>query len=133
MEKQKQAKIAGFFCSHSAAEALRKLKEKGLDVPEMAVTEVACSGRVEIPDILEAFEQGADGVVVAGCHKGSCRSITGSHYAQRRAQRIKAIMAQAGLEPERLEMLFVSNVEPNELARALRDFGRRLERPGGGE
>ncbi len=128
-----RAKIVGFFCRHSASETLKKLKEKALDVPEIAVTEVACSGTVEIPDILEAFEQGADGVVVAGCHKGSCRSLTGSHYAQKRSERDTTILEHLGLEPERLEMLFVSDVEPNELARALRVFGQRLEQTRKGE
>ncbi len=129
----KQVRIAGFFCTHSAVEAFTKLKEKNLDVPEIAVTEVECSGAVEIPDVLEAFERGADGVVIAGCHKRSCRSLTGSHYAEKRSERIKAIMQQVALQPEKIEMLFVSNIEPSELARALCKFAERIERIRRGE
>jgi len=131
--KPERAKIVAFFCQHSASETYKKLKAKETNLPDIAVREVNCSGTVEVPDILEAFEQGADGVVIGGCHKGSCRSLTGSHYAEKRSMRIKEVIESVGLEPGRLEMLFVSDVETNELANALRDFGRRLEGRSNGE
>ena len=121
------AGIAGFFCRRSAAQSLGKLRENGLSVPEMEVTEVECSGTVEIPEILDAFEKGAAGVIIGGCHKGSCRSLTGSHYAGKRSERIKAILKQAGIEPERLRMLFISDIEPVELSQALCEFAESLE------
>jgi coenzyme F420-reducing hydrogenase delta subunit/thioredoxin reductase/NAD-dependent dihydropyrimidine dehydrogenase PreA subunit len=121
------AKIVAFFCRHSATEALDKLKERNLEIPEMTIKEVPCSGRIEIPHLLEAFEQGADGVLIAGCHRGSCRSLTGSHYAWQRSERVKIIMGQIGLQPDKLEMLFVSDIEPVELSRALCSFAKRLE------
>jgi coenzyme F420-reducing hydrogenase delta subunit/thioredoxin reductase/Pyruvate/2-oxoacid:ferredoxin oxidoreductase delta subunit len=129
-EDVQSTRIAGFFCSHSAAETFRKIREKGLDIPEIDMTEVTCSGSVEVPDILEAFENGAEGVVIAGCHRGSCRSITGSHYAGKRSDRVKAIMEQVGLEPERLEMVYISDIEPEEFARTLQQFGERIGRKG---
>jgi heterodisulfide reductase subunit A-like polyferredoxin len=126
-ESPARAKIAAFLCSHSAAGALKKLKERNLEIPEMIVEEVPCSGRIEIPHLLEAFERGADGVLVAGCHKGSCRSLTGSHYAMQRSERVRKIMEQVGLQPEKLEMVFISDIEPVELSKALCDFAKRLE------
>ena len=122
------AGLVGFLCRRSAAEALVKLSGT---VPEMTVKEVACSGMVEVPEILGEFERGAAGVVIAGCHRGSCRSLTGSDYALKRVQRVKAFMQQAGMEPDRLMMTFVSDVEPEELGRALRSFAARVaELPG---
>ena len=70
-----------------------------------------CSGRVDILHLLKAFEDGADGVYVAGCMEGECHYLTGNYKAKRKVKYVKEILAALGLEPERIEMFNMSSSE----------------------
>ena len=69
------------------------------------------TGKVEIDYLLAAFERGADGVMVAGCLKGGCHFLEGNLRARKRVERAKMMLAEIGLEPERLEMFNLSSAE----------------------
>jgi F420-non-reducing hydrogenase iron-sulfur subunit len=112
-------KIVGYLCEHSGVPAFAQI---GNDFKTLTVKEVPCSGRVEIPEILKEFELDADAVIIVGCHKGSCRSLTGSHYAEKRVARVKSIMKEIGLNENRLALEFLSNVEPARLKQILTAF-----------
>jgi F420-non-reducing hydrogenase iron-sulfur subunit len=90
-----------------------------------------CSGRVHPAHILEAFRNGADGVLVAGCHPpNDCHYISGNLKAQRRVAMLKMLMFQLGLEPERLRLEWISAAEGDKFARVMREMVADLKRLG---
>jgi len=118
-------KIVGYLCEHSGLLSFAEIRD---NFKWLTVKEVPCSGRVEVPEILKEFELGADGVVIVGCHKGSCRSLTGSHYADKRVARVKNIMKEIGLDENRLALVFLSNVESARLNQILTAFAESLKK-----
>lgn len=75
------------------------------------VIRVPCSSRVNPNFILRAFQRGADGVVVAGCHPGDCHYISGNYHARRRLSTFRRLLEFAGIEPERFEVHWISASE----------------------
>ena len=69
---------------------------------------VPCTGRVDVIHLLNAIEEGADGVYVAGCLEGDCHYISGNLKARKRVGQVKKILPELGLEPERVEMNHLS-------------------------
>jgi len=72
------------------------------------VIRVPCSSKVDITYILRAFESGADGVFLAGCLKGGCHFVEGNFKAEQRVLFTKGLLDAVGIEPERLDMFFMS-------------------------
>lgn len=68
------------------------------------VVPVACTGTIGTLHLLAALEQGADGVLVVACPEGNCHHLTGNVRAERRVAQARAILAEAGLAPERLRL-----------------------------
>jgi len=64
-----------------------------------------CTGKLEVEYFMKAFENGADGVLVAGCEEGSCHFIEGNFMAKRRVNYTLQILSEAGFEIERLRMI----------------------------
>jgi coenzyme F420-reducing hydrogenase delta subunit len=75
------------------------------------VIRVMCSGRVNPLFVMNALQQGADGVIVAGCHPGDCHYMTGNYYARRRFNLMRNFLEYLGVEPERVRMSWVSASE----------------------
>jgi F420-non-reducing hydrogenase iron-sulfur subunit len=75
------------------------------------VIRVMCSGRVNPLFVMNALQQGADGVIVAGCHPGDCHYMTGNYYTRRRFNLMRNFLEYLGVEPERVRMSWVSASE----------------------
>ncbi len=107
-----EPKIVGFlcnWCSYTGADLAGTSRLKY--APNVRTIRVMCSGRVDPTFILKAFAEGADGVLVAGCHLGDCHYMTGNYKTMRRVPLLKKVMEQFGLEPERLRLEWVSASE----------------------
>jgi len=90
-----------------------------------------CSGRIDPTFVLEAFKDGADGVIVAGCHLPSdCHYLSGNFKAQRRIFLLKRVLAQFGIEPERLRIEWVSASEGDRFATVMRDMVEEIRKLG---
>jgi len=71
-----------------------------------------CSGRIDPAFVLEAFKDGADGVLIAGCHLPSdCHYISGNHKTMARIPLLREMLAQMGIDQERLQLHWVSASE----------------------
>jgi F420-non-reducing hydrogenase iron-sulfur subunit len=80
-----------------------------LDYPaNVKIVRVPCTGRIDVLHILKAFEEGADGVFVAGCLEGECHFLVGNIRARKRVALLKERLAQLGINPRRLEMYNLS-------------------------
>jgi len=90
-----------------------------------------CSGRIDPTFVLEAFKDGADGVLVAGCHLPSdCHYISGNFKAQRRIFLLKKVIEQFGIEPERLRLEWVSASEGDRFAAIMKDLVEKVRKLG---
>ncbi len=78
---------------------------------DIKVIQVPCTGRVDILHLLNAIEDGADGVYVAGCLEGECHYIAGNLKARRKVEYVKKTLAEIGVEPERVEMYNLSSAQ----------------------
>ncbi len=80
-----------------------------LDCPtNVKIVRVPCTGRVDDVHLLKAFEQGMDGVYVAGCLEGECHFLRGNLRAKKRVGHVKRILTALGINPERLQMYNLS-------------------------
>ena len=75
------------------------------------VIRVMCSGRVNPLFIMNALQQGADGVLISGCHPGDCHYMQGNYYARRRFALMRQFLEYVGVEPARVKMSWVSASE----------------------
>jgi len=119
-----EPKIVGFlcnWCSYAGADLAGVSRFQY--PPNLRVIRVMCSGRVHPAHIMEAFKNGADGVLVAGCHPpNDCHYISGNLKTQRRVSLLKKLMAQLGLEQERLRLEWISAAEGDKFARVIREM-----------
>jgi F420-non-reducing hydrogenase iron-sulfur subunit len=75
-----------------------------------------CSGRVDPTFVLKAFEKGADGVLICGCHPGECHYSEGNYKAARRIPLLKKMLSQMGIEDERVRLEWISASEGDRFA-----------------
>ena len=99
--------------------------------PNIRIIRVMCSGRIDPTFVLEAFKDGADGVLVAGCHLPSdCHYISGNFKAQRRINLLKKVLKEFGIEPERLRLEWISASEGDKFAAVVRDMTEQVRKLG---
>ncbi|MCP4114709.1 MAG: hydrogenase iron-sulfur subunit [Desulfobacteraceae bacterium] len=98
--------------------------------PEIKVIQVPCTGRVDIIHLLNALGDGADGVYVAGCLEGECHYRTGNLRAKKRVAYVKKVLAEIGMEPDRVAMYNLSSAQgkrfaeiADEITARIRDLG----------
>ena len=90
------------------------------------IIRVPCTGKVDVKHLLDAFESGADGVFVAGCLEGDCHFMTGNLRARKRVERVKKLLADIGMDPERLEMYNLSAGQGPRFAQITTEFVERI-------
>ncbi len=99
--------ITAFCCTNALYEGLKPGEYSRAYVEGVQIIETPCSGKVEPIYLLKAFEKGADCVVVLACDQRLCATIEGSKRIHKRIARTKQLLAEAGLEPERLVLRIV--------------------------
>ena len=87
---------------------------------------VMCSGRISPHFILKAFQEGADGVLVAGCHIGECHYGKGNFITAKRVAVMKELIQFIGLSPKRLRLEWIATSEGNKFARVVIDFTEEI-------
>jgi len=127
-----EPKLVGFLCNWCSYAGADLAGVSRYQYPtNLRVIRVMCSGRVHPAHILEAFKDGADGVLVAGCHiPTDCHYISGNFKAQRRVAIVKKLMEQLGIEPERLRLEWISAAEGDKFAKTIREMTEDLKKLG---
>jgi len=112
------------YCAYGAADLAGSMRTQY--PPNVRILRLPCTGKVDIAHIMRAFEQGADGVIVAGCLEGGCHFQEGNLRAKRRVGLAKRILEESGLERERLEMFNLSSAMGQTFAEIARDVTERI-------
>ncbi len=131
MAQQFEPKIIAFlctWCSYTGADTagIARLKSPA----NIRALRVPCSGRVSPEVILRTFEEGADGVLVLGCHIGECHYDNGNHRTAKRLPILRALLSFAGLEPERLKLDWVSASEGERFSQITTQFTQLIRELG---
>jgi len=102
--------ILAFCCSYCADSAAALAGSKRMQYPAgVRIISMPCTGKLETEHILQAFEKGADGVLVVGCLEGGCHFVDGNLRARNRTDRICSILDEIGLGGGRLTMVNLSD------------------------
>lgn len=116
--------ILCYWCSYAGADLAGSSRLSY--PPNIRIVRVPCSGRSDPLFVLRAFERGADGVLVAGCHPGDCHYAKGNYYTRRRMSLLKRLMEYAGIPKERFKALWVSASEGKEFAHVVGEMVEEL-------
>ncbi len=98
--------------------------------PNIRIIRVMCSGRVDPEIILDTFLYGADGVFIGGCHLGDCHYVEGNYYAEKKIEMARRLLKEAGVEPERLRLEWVSASEGELFASTIKEFTEEIKEIG---
>jgi coenzyme F420-reducing hydrogenase delta subunit len=126
-----EPRIIGFLCNWCSYAGADLAGVSRIQYPSnIRVIRVMCSGRVDPVIILEMFENGADGVIVTGCHPGDCHYIEGNLHEERKIKMLNMLLALTGLETERLRLEWVSAAEGQRFARIVTEFTEQVRKLG---
>ena len=90
--------------------------------PNIRIIRMMCSGSLDPTYVLKALLEGADGVLIGGCHPGDCHYISGNLKARRRVAILKSVLEDAGLEPQRVWLRWISASEGAYFAETVREM-----------
>jgi F420-non-reducing hydrogenase iron-sulfur subunit len=94
------------------------------------IIRVMCTGRIDPIFVLEALRDGADGVIVAGCHPGDCHYQKGNFMMEKRFAHIKKAVETIGIEPERVKLEWISASEGGKFAALIRETTEQIKQLG---
>ena len=102
-------RIIAFYCGNCASSAANISEGMKKALPDNVKTiQVPCTGRIEILHLLKPFEEGADGVYVAGCQEDSCQYMDGIAKAAKRVAQVKKMLEELDIEPDRIRLFHLS-------------------------
>ena len=126
-----EVKIIGFMCNwccYAGADLAGVSRFRY--PPNIRIIRVMCSGRVDPEIILDSFLYGADGVFIGGCHLGDCHYVEGNYYAEKKIEMARRLLKEAGVEPERLRLEWVSASEGERFAATISEFTEEIKEMG---
>jgi F420-non-reducing hydrogenase iron-sulfur subunit len=126
-----EPKIVAFlcrWCSYAGADLAGV--SRLIYPPNVIPMRVNCSGRVDAGMVTEVLAKGADGVLIGGCHPGDCHYVNGNYKTRRRVQLLKAALEQAGVNPERVHLEWISASEGGKFQKTVEGFTTKLQELG---
>lgn len=130
-KKDWSPKIVAFlcnWCSYAGADLAGVSRMQY--AANIRIIRVPCSGRISPMHIISALHQGADGVLVSGCHPGDCHYISGNLIARRKFSMLKNFLEHVGINPERVQFSWVSAAEGARFASLVEKVVEDLKRIG---
>jgi F420-non-reducing hydrogenase iron-sulfur subunit len=98
--------------------------------PNLRTIRIMCSGRIEPTFVIKAFREGADGVLMCGCHPGDCHYHEGNYKCLRRYHLLQKYIVQMGIEKERIRLEWISASEGKQFAALANEFTETIRKLG---
>lgn len=131
MENGFEPKIVYFMCSWCGTGGAETASAHRLYYPENVIPfRVNCTGSISTVHILRAFIEGADGVVISGCHPGDCHYNNGNFQARRKIALTKSILDTLGLGEERIWFRYVAHGEGKRFVDTAAEFNDHIKKLG---
>ncbi|NPD88426.1 MAG: hydrogenase iron-sulfur subunit [Asgard group archaeon] len=129
--KDFEPKIIGFLCTWCSYAGADLAGTSRIQYPSnIRIIRVMCSGRVNPMFVVNALQQGADGVLIGGCHPGDCHYQHGNYQARRRITMMKKLLEFLGIEPDRVRMTWVSAAEGRKFAQVIEEVTEDIRKLG---
>ena len=131
MAKEFEPNIVAFlcnWCSYAGADLAGTSRIQY--PPNVKIIRVMCSGRVNPIFVLNALQEGIDGVIIGGCHPGECHYETGNYLARRRITVLKKMLEYIGIDPRRVQMTWVSASEGGKFAEVIKTATDEIKKLG---
>ena len=123
--------IVGFLCNWCAYEGADAAGRARKPYPvNLRVIRVLCSGRTDPQFVLEAFKEGADGVLILGCHPGECHYKEGNFHTLKRYIMLRKMLMQFGIEEDRLRLDWISASERDRFVEVVSEMVERVRELG---
>jgi F420-non-reducing hydrogenase iron-sulfur subunit len=126
-----EPRIVGFlcnWCSYTGADLAGTSRVKY--APNVRAIRVMCTARIDPTFVVKALAEGADGVLICGCHPGDCHYVEGNYKAMRRFAALKRLLRSLGIEEERVRLEWVSASEGVRFAEIVNDMTEKTRRLG---
>lgn len=124
-------KIVAFVCNWCSYAGADKAGGQKLDYSaDVKLVRVMCSGRVDPQFVMDAFNKGADGVMVLGCHPGDCHYRSGNYKALKRMKLLEKMLAQFGIEKERFMLDWVAAGEAEKFQKVANNMAEVVSKLG---
>ncbi|MCD4735968.1 MAG: hydrogenase iron-sulfur subunit [Bacteroidales bacterium] len=112
------------WCSYTGADLAGTSRMKY--APNIRIIRVMCSGRIDPTFVLKAFKEGADGVLICGCHPGDCHYHKGNYKCIRRFHLLQKYIKQMGIHPDRIRLEWISASEGKQFAELADEMTERV-------
>ena len=116
------------FCAFAAADLAGAMRLQY--PPSVRIVRLPCTGKVDAIHLMKAFEEGADGVFVAGCLEGQCHYLEGNLRARKRVAYVKRLLGEVDIEPERIDMFNLSSAMGGRFAEIVEEMTQRIKELG---
>ena len=127
VENKFQPRIVAFCCNWCSYAGADLSGNNRSSYPEnVKIIRIPCSCRLNPTFILRAFQRGADGVILCGCHPGDCHYTTGNYYARRRMTLLFSFLQYLGIEEERFRVEWISAAEGARFAATMKEFTEQI-------
>lgn len=113
------------FCAFAAADLAGAMRIQY--APNVRIILLPCTGKVDAIVLMKAFEEGADGVFVAGCMEGECHYMEGNLRAKKKVAYVKKLLEEVGTNPERVEMFNLSSAMGGRFAEIVEEMTNRIK------
>lgn len=126
-----EPRIIAFFCNwctYTAADLAGTARMTYS--PNVRVIRIMCSGRLDPQFVLKAFREGADGVLIGGCHPGDCHYQEGNYKALRRFKLLKRFLSQMGIEEERIRLEWIAASEGDKVQKVINQMTEQVRKLG---
>ena len=133
MEEKAEPKIFLFFCANCLSREEVDNYSSQLKIDKRMIISIPCSGKVDIPYLVKAFETGVEGVVVLTCQMGDCKHLEGNKRAKKRAMAVDSLMDEIGIGTGRIVVLEVKQNDHEQAIALVRNFIKTVQHiPTGG-
>ncbi|MCK5045563.1 MAG: hydrogenase iron-sulfur subunit [Candidatus Heimdallarchaeota archaeon] len=123
-----EPKVIAFLCKWCSSNAADLAGVSRMKYPDNVITiETPCSGRIDPNYIFDSLIEGADGVIVAGCHPGDCHYVVGNYKTLKRMYLVMELAKQLGIEEERIRIEWISSAEAKKFVTVMSEFIEKLK------
>lgn len=125
--KEYRPLIAAFCCNWCSYAGADLAGSSRLSYPaDVKIIRVPCSCRINPLFVLRAFQRGADGVIIAGCHPGDCHYTSGNYFARRRMALLFSMLDYLGIERQRTRVEWISAAEGAKFSKTMNEFAETV-------